>query len=306
MADILTWGASVVLALQALSSPALDGAFLAMTQLGGEVAFLLLVPLVYWCLDKRFGMRLAVLFLLSGLVNLWLKAAFNTPRPYQADARVRLIGPAEANASFPSGHAQATTTAWVALGRRARRRWLWILGVILIALVALSRMYLGVHYPPDVIGGILFGVIAVAIFARVEAPLSARWAALPFGAQIALSIVLAPALLIVLVDRDTVAATATLAGLSTGYAVQRRWVNFTVGGSAGQRALRYILGTAGVVAIYFVLRGAFGALADEETTLWYVLRFARYGLVGLWAGGLWPMIATRIGLAASEGAKDGG
>ena len=306
MAAILMWGISVVLALQALGSPALDGAFLTITQLGSEVFFLLLAPLVYWCLDKRFGMRLAFLFLLSALANIWLKAAFNTPRPYQVDSRVRLIGPAETSPGFPSGHAQSTTTTWGALGWRARRRWIWALAFVIVALVSLSRLYLGVHFPHDVIGGILFGMSAMAIFVRAEPVVSGRLAALPFGAQAALSIVVPLALLIVVVDHETVAATAGLAGLSVGYTLQRRWINFAVSGSSRQRALRFVFGAIGLIAIYLGLRVAFGALAEEETALWYVLRFVRYGLVGLWAGGLWPMIAVRVGLAAREGMKDEG
>jgi len=256
---------------------------------------------VYWCIDKRFGARIAFLFLFSTLANIWLKALFNAPRPYQVDSRVRLVGPAETSPGMPSGHAQSTTTAWGALGWRARRGWMWALAVAVVGLVSLSRLYLGVHFPHDVIGGILFGAIAVAVFLRVEPAVSARLAALPFGAQIVGSLVVPIALLIVVVNRDSVAATGVLAGLGIGYAIQRRWVNFAVSGSAARRALRFVLGTIGVLAIYLGLRAAFGAIAkEEETALWYVLRFVRYGLAGLWAGGLWPMIAVWVGLAARD------
>jgi len=301
MEAILMWGISIVLALQALGSPALDGVFLAITQLNSEEFFLLLVSLVYWCLDKRFGVRLAFLFLFSSLGNEWLKAAFNSPRPYQYDSRVRLIGPPEGNPGFPSGHAQAATTIWVALGWRVRRSWLWAVAIVVVALLSLSRVYLGLHFPHDVLGGVVFGVVAVAIFVRVEPALSARLAALPFGAQVALAIVVPLVLLIVYVDRYSVAGTGVLAGLSAGYAVQRRWANFSVAGPTRQRALRFIFGAVSVLAIYLGLRIAFGAIAPEEdTALWFVLRFVRYGLVGLWTAGLWPMVAVRTGLAVRE------
>jgi len=301
MTAILMWGISVVLALQSLSSPALDNAFLVITQLGSELFFLVLAPLVYWCIDKRFGARIAFLFLFSTLANIWLKALFNAPRPYQIDSRVRLVGPAETSPGMPSGHTQSTTTVWVVLGQRVRRAWMWVAAMAIIALVSLSRVYLGVHFPHDVIGGIGLGMIAVAIFLRVEPAVSARLAALPFGAQIVGSIVVPIALLIVVVNRDSVAATGVLAGLEIGYAIQRRWVNFAVSGSTAQRALRFVPGMIGMLAIYFGLRAAFGAIAkEEETALWTVLRFVRYGLAGLWAGGLWPMIAVRVGLAARD------
>jgi len=305
MDAILMWGIGVVLALQALSSPALDGIFLAITQLGGELFFFLLIPLIYWCFDKRLGIRLAVLFLLSAVANLWLKALFNTPRPYQVDSRVRLIGHAETNPGFPSGHAQSTTTVWVELGRRVRRGWMWAAATVVVALVSLSRVYLGVHFPHDVIGGVLFGLAAIALFARFEPALSRRWAALTAGAQVALSLVAPIALLMVNIDRDTAAALGALAGLSAGYVVQHRWAGFAADGPVTQRVLRFVGGAIGVLALYLGLRSAFGSLAGEENTpLWYALRYVRYGLTGLWAGGLWPMAAVRLRLALRESPAD--
>jgi len=297
----LTWGIGVVLALQALSTPTLDATFLAITQFGSAEFALLVVPLVYWCIDKRFGIRLAFLFLASVLANAVLKALFNTPRPYQVDSRVRLIGPEELSPGFPSGHAQFATTVWGALAWRAQRRQVWSLAIVIMVLVAVSRVYLGVHFPHDVLGGMLFGAIALLIFARVETAWSVRLAALPFGAHVALALVVPLMSLVVVANRDWVAATGTLSGLWIGYAVERRWVHFAVTGSTGQRALRFIAGILVVAAIYFGLRVTFGAVAGvEETPLWYILRYVRYGLVGLWASGLWPLIAVRVRLAARE------
>lgn len=190
---------------------------------------------------------------------------------------------------------------WGALAARVQRAPAWATAATVITLVSLSRMYLGVHFPHDVAGGIVFGVMALLIFTRVEPAVSGRLAALSFGAQIALSIVASLALLTVFIDRDSVAATGILAGLGIGYAMQRRWARFSVSGSVGQRALRFTLGLAGVAAIYLGLRVAFGAIANEEDTpSWYVLRFVRYGLAGVWAGGLWPIIAVKLGLAHVE------
>jgi hypothetical protein len=92
-----------------------------------------------------------------------------------------------------------------------------------------------------------------------------------------------------------------LSGSGIGYAFQRRWANFSAGGPIGQRALRFVLGTIGTIAIYFGLRVAFEAITDAEgSALWYALRYVRYGLIGVWAVGLWPTIAVRTGLAAKE------
>lgn len=301
MDALVMWGVGVVLALQALSSPALDALVLAITQLGGELFFFLLVPLFYWCVDKRFGIRLAVLFVASALANLWLKEFFHTLRPYQIDPRVRLIGLPEATFNFPSFHAQLSTTVWGAVALRARRGWVWGWAVILIGLVSLSRVYLGVHFPHDALGGVLVGIVVLAIYVRVEPWLAPRLAALSYGRQLLASIVAPPLLLVVLMSSDAVAATGMLSGVCAGYVAQRRRVNFSSGGPARQRALRFALGTIGLLAIYLGLRVAFAALApDEGTAAWFALRYARYFLTGVWAGGLWPMLAVRAGLAARE------
>lgn len=301
MAAILMWGISIVLALQALSTPALDNIFLAITQLGSELFFLLLVPLIYWCFDKRFGIRLAILFLLSAIANIWLKALFNTPRPYQYDSRVRLIGPDEMNPGFPSGHAQTTTTVWGELGLRIRRGWMWALAIVVVVAVSISRVYLGVHFPHDVAGGIVFGAIAIALFVWLEPVAAPRLAALSFGAQLAASILVPVVLIPVLIGPDSVAALGMLAGLASGYVIQCRYVNFSAGGATAGRALRFVVGLIGTLVIYLGLRVVFGALAkDEGTALWYALRFVRYGLTGLWVGELWPALAAKTGLAVRE------
>jgi len=65
---------------------------------------------------------------------------------------------------FPSGHVMIITSVWIAMALFFKKRWLWIISISLVVLTIISRMYLGVHYLGDVIGGLLFGVLLVMIF----------------------------------------------------------------------------------------------------------------------------------------------
>jgi membrane-associated phospholipid phosphatase len=140
------------------------------TFLGSEQFFLLLIPLFYWCISKATGADLAVLLVFSSFLNNVIKAIFKEPRPFWLDAKLQRA-PAE-NFSMPSGHAQSATvlfgsTAWLIQRRDwsiSRRRIISVLLSLVILLVALSRVYLGVHYPGDVLVGIFVGLAVLILF----------------------------------------------------------------------------------------------------------------------------------------------
>ena len=124
------------------------------TFLGDEQFYLVAIPLVYWCIHKELGTDLAVLLILSSSVNCLLKSFVKHNRPFWEDARLQLDS--ASSFSTPSGHAQGSAAlfgylAWFTANRRRGVLWIVILG-LLILLVALSRVYLGVHFPGDVLG----------------------------------------------------------------------------------------------------------------------------------------------------------
>ena len=88
MKPFLDWGIEVVLWLQQFS-PALDQPFKSLTFLGNLEFFLVFMPLIYWCIDRRMGARLLVLFLISAYANAIAKVVADQPRPFQYDPRVK-------------------------------------------------------------------------------------------------------------------------------------------------------------------------------------------------------------------------
>ena len=151
--------------LAAHHSPTLDGVMLEITALGTGTVVLMIVAVASLFLVLTQHRYSAILLLAStagGLVlNGVLKLGFNRPRPSIVVHAVHTV-----SSSFPSGHAMSaaivySTVAYLAarLQKKLWARWLTLLTTfILIVLIALSRLYLGVHYPSDVVAGIAIGL----------------------------------------------------------------------------------------------------------------------------------------------------
>ncbi|ADI13957.1 phosphatase PAP2 family protein [Truepera radiovictrix] len=188
-----------VLFLQSFASPALDRFFQLVTDLGSEGAYIVLLLSVYLALDARLGQRLGVFVLVTFFVNFHLKGLVGTPRPFELDPALGRTPEAVAGAlgpGFPSAHAQSSLTFWGYAALWLRRRWFWALALALVALVSLSRLYLGVHVLADVLGGLALGALFLGLVRAAE-PLWGRLQGVPKGARVALG-VLAPLALMLL------------------------------------------------------------------------------------------------------------
>jgi membrane-associated phospholipid phosphatase len=298
MTEIYDRGVEQILWLQQFS-PTLDLPFTVLTTLGDEIFFLVLLPFVYWCIDRRTGARLAVLYLISVAANSLLKLLVNEPRPFRYDPRVRVLHELETG-GFPSGHTQSTVVIWLYLAHRYRQVWLWVLAAALLILVPLSRLYLGLHFPTDLVGGYVVGLLILWLFWRWQ-DTGERWlASLPLLGQLLLAF--APALLIVLVipgwDEDAIAGAGALLGLGAGFAFERRYVGFETAGNWRVRGLRFVVAALVLGAIYLGLRILFAEL--EPAPFW---RFVRYTLIGGWAAFGAPWLFVRTGLAAAPTAR---
>ncbi len=156
----------VVYAIQTIATPWLDTLMTLITDLGSEEAYIAMVIIAYLAIDARAGQKLGVLLLISFFVNQYAKGWFDTERPFMIDpevARTQRAIDGAGGAGFPSGHAQSSSTFWLYAAVLAGRRWFWGVAVVLVALVSFSRLYLGVHVPIDILGGLVLGVALVLI-----------------------------------------------------------------------------------------------------------------------------------------------
>src|SRR5699024_2653640 len=128
--------------------------------------YIALLVIAYLGFGARHGLVLGVSFLVAMYSNGLLKDLFNTLRPFQIDPSVLRVPAAvdtAGGAGFPSGHAQSATSFWGVAAVFLRRDWFTVLAFLLIALIGISRLYLGVHMPIDVVVGTLLGLVMVVL-----------------------------------------------------------------------------------------------------------------------------------------------
>lgn len=147
--------------IQTLHTPVLDKIMVGVTKLGDVgiiwiilTAILLIIPKT----RRTGGVMLVALVVQTVLCNVILKNLFARTRPYDVNTTVQLLVPKLHDFSFPSGHTSASFTAVNALYFSKDK--LWKPALILACLIAVSRLYLYVHYPTDVLGGLLLGVLS--------------------------------------------------------------------------------------------------------------------------------------------------
>lgn len=141
------------------------------TDIGSEQFYLVVAPAILWCIDTTFGLRMIIFLLFNGMINTVLKVAFHGPRPYWYARDVKALGSAANSFGAPSGHAQNSVVVWGTLAEQIKHRWAWILATLLMFLIGVSRIYLALHFPHDVLLGWVFGIIMLWLFMHLEKPI---------------------------------------------------------------------------------------------------------------------------------------
>lgn len=317
MNTIYDLGIQFIQALQLLS-PAFDGPMKFITFLGTIEFYLLLIPFLYWVVSAPTGMRTLLVLISTDFLALGFKQVLRQPRPYWL-GEVKPLAE-ETSYGIPSSHASDSLAVWGYLAYRLKKDWLWVLSVLVVLLIGLSRMYLGVHFPTDVLAGWLIGLVVVILFARSEdrvaAWLEKRSGAGQIGIGFAISILMVLTgwvigqLIAPYPDPPAWAEYArqarglshyvtlggSLFGAALGYILMRKHAAFQARGAWWQRALRYAIGMVVVLAIYLGLDVIFGMLAADQTAPGLVLRYIRYGTVTFWVmfGAPWVFLKIRL------------
>lgn len=259
---------------------------------GGSLFLLLVGPLFYWATAKRLGQHMLVLLLVGTLTVVTAKQLAHTPRPYVAhpDDVTPLFE--ETGYGMPSGHVLNAIVFWFPVGLwLGIQRWRWLLGGYVL-LTMWSRMYAGVHYPQDTLGGLILGLGIVGIYyARIEHTaehpppirLESRW-------WLALAALLPiPLTALFWHYEDGLIVTGALVGALTGMWIEARYLQFDTSAPLKTRAWRYATGVIVLLALYAGLKIALDPLDLEP-----VFRVVRYGVLTLFVVAGWPWLWRRI------------
>lgn len=299
MHDILLYGLDIITFVQQLRTPATDVIFRAITLLGQEEFYLLVLPIILWCMDFRIGVRLSLIVLLSHYANICVKDLVAEPRPFIFRPEIQL-SPADGY-SFPSNHAQTSLVFWFTFAWLAQKRYLWLVGGGMALLIGFSRVYLGVHFPTDVLAGWGLGISLLLGFSLLEPMLSARIRGLRPRYQGILAL-LGPIFLYWLhPGKESASVVAALSGAGVGLILARQYfitTGFVLKREWAKLAGRVFWGLTGLIIIWAGLKLVF---PHEHNQYFLHFRYIRYWLAGIWLTLGAPWLFEVLGLTTGIG-----
>ncbi|MCL6517910.1 MAG: phosphatase PAP2 family protein [Alicyclobacillus sp.] len=280
----MVWQYEVIRWFQSWASVGLTELAKALSLLGVEWFYVVVLPILFWAVSKPLGLRLAYVFLCSMYANGWLKDSLKVLRPIGIPGIESWMTWSATGYSMPAGHAQGPMTFWVMVCRWAGRRWLWIAAMILVAAIGLSRVYLGVHWPLDVLAGWALGLV----FGVLGWPLGRWWTKRQYAWNVRmwLSVLFPLALMVIHSGPDSLRYAALLMGIGAGATLEERWVGGQMDPAWWRRACAVIIGIAGLIALQYVIKWPG----------WPGVTVVRDVLTGLWATLAAPWVFVQCGL----------
>ena len=262
---------------------------------GEEILLVLFLGFIYWCYDKKLGRTMGLTAIMGLTWNAMAKNIALRRRPYFDHENIKILRVVEPEAdiynisaqgySFPSGHSTNAVTAFGSLAVNLRKRWTIVAAVAIPLLTGISRFVVGAHYPTDVLGGWLLGVIIVLIVPLLQK-------------RVKNTLVRYSILLITVVPgffycktTDYYTGVGLLIGFIGGTLLEDRCVHFENTRKPVWMVLRVIGGLAVYLALNTALKLPFSKdFLSGNSPAALLVRCARYAVVSFVIFGVYPMV----------------
>ncbi|MDA3845945.1 MAG: phosphatase PAP2 family protein [Vallitaleaceae bacterium] len=270
----------IIRSIQEIMSPTLDQIMIWVTMFAEEAMIIGLLTFIFWNIDKVAAKRIGFVLITSMTLNNIIKDLFNYDRPIGEEGIISLRTETATGQAFPSGHTQVATTFYVSMGLWFKKNWLVTLGIVIGLIVGFSRVYLGLHYPKDVVVGFVLALIISLVFYNVLRNLRDD-EGIMIGAMIVLGIGF-----FFSHSEDFIKAYGLLIGFVAGIIFESRMVDFKMKARFYQKIIRWILGLAIMIGLKVGLKMIF-----PETDLFNVIRYILFAFIGI---GVYPIMFNQL------------
>lgn len=292
--------------LESIRIPGLNEFMLAITYLGDEIAFLVVALILFWCVDKRQGYYVLCVGFFGTLANQFLKITCRIPRPWVQDPEFTILEQAREAAtgySFPSGHTQSSLGTFGAIAYTAKNKVVRWLCIAVAVLVPFSRMYIGVHFPTDVLVAAAMAVVLIFVMKPLVFGNDGKYIPVIFGVGVVLSLAFLAYVELFPFPADidphnmesavknAYTLLGCLLGLLLAYYVDETKLHFRVNAVWWAQLLKIVLGLGIVLLVKEGSKGVLEAIFSGHM----IARGVRYFLVVVVAGIVWPMTFAWFG-----------
>ena len=313
MEAALQWGLDFIRHVQSFANPSLTFFMRLVTNLGSAAVSMILISFVYWCVDEKKGLRLGAVVLISDWINVSLKFLLNQPRPFFKgyDPSVGMIS--ERLGGFPSGHAQNslvmwTVTASLGINSPGTRKSLFGIAALICLLVSFSRIYLGVHFPTDILGGWILGAIVLCGYFKLVPVIEKYLATGGLRSCMIAGAALAFLMILYRPGNESLHSGGMTLGLCAGYCLNKKYIGFKSSvflADTGQGQKKYLILAArfvlGLAVLFFFYTASEKLIGQFRYTDNYPLfLFLRFVLTALWVSAGAPWLFRFLKLAGTE------
>lgn len=286
---------NILMYLQSIRNELLTSIFTFFTVCTEVPVITILTGILYWCVNKSAGQR--TLFALCGSLNInaGVKNFVKMARPIGTKGLESLRVETATGYSFPSGHTQTATTFWTSMIYLFRRVWIYVVGVLMILGAGISRLYLGVHWPMDVIVGWIFGIVLSILFIKLFDYIDDT----KNYYILVISMLIFGICTYFIGGEDLYKMFGLYTGFTLGYMVEDTYINFSTGNEDrkknifskkpvrnegfGKKILRFIIGIISLLAVYLLLNYVEDILITGKTEeIINIIKYLKYTFVVFW------------------------